>query len=337
MSDSENTYFERAYTSVELSNDDYHAETEHVTGSNLFDILQNSPAGWRFKDQEERTKAITARQEKQKPLSFGTTGHCVMLEPSRFEQEFFRMPTQEEFKDLLTSDQAMRSWLKERGIKGYSSMKTADLIKEIRSTGEPVNIWAEIFENAQKAAGDREQVPGGDYDKVLRMREVIMSNGDYADVIQNGEPEISLFCVIDGVPVKVRLDYVTPLGGIKDYKTTRSAQPEAFGRHAYDLGYWLKMALQHDCFCLAYGARPTSVSLLAQEKEPPFLALDHKLTPPQLAVGRMQYKTAIQLFAACKKADVWPSYANGKSQIDLDTPPYIKARFKHIFDQYEGK
>src|SRR6478736_2577576 len=320
MTDNKETYFERAYTAEELSNDDYHAETEHVTGSNLFDILQNSPAGWRFKEQEERQKAISARQEKQKPLSFGTTGHCVMLEPSRFEQEFFLMRTQEEFKDLLTTDQAILSWMKERG-----------------RTVEPVNILAEIFENVQKQVGDREQVPGGDYDKVLRMREVIMSNGDYADVIQNGEPEISLFCVIDGVPVKVRLDYVTPLGGIKDYKTTRSAQPEAFGRHAYDLGYWLKMALQHDCFCLAYGARPTSVSLLAQEKEPPFLALDHKLTPPQLAVGRMQYKTAIQLFAACKKADVWPSYANGKSQIDLDTPPYIKARFKHIFDQFEGQ
>ena len=331
------TYFEKAFTSRQLSNEAYHEEQDHITGSSIWKILQNSPAGWRFSEQEEREKAISARQERQKPLAFGTTGHCVLLEPSRFSDEFYRMPVQDEFKDLLTSDQAMRSWLKARGIKGYSTLSTAQLIREIRNTGESVNIWAEIFENAQKAAGEREQVPGKEYDKVLRMREVIMSNGSYADIITNGEPEISIYCVIDGVPVKVRLDYVSPQGDIIDYKTTVSANPERFGRQAHDLGYWCKMALQHDCFKLAYGRAPNKTSLLAQEKEPPFLVLRHNLTPGQLAVGRMQYRTGIQLFAACRAANVWPSYANGKSEIDLETPPYIYAKYRHIFEQFEGE
>ncbi|QQV88669.1 exodeoxyribonuclease VIII [Kosakonia phage Kc166B] len=331
------TYFVRAYSSSQLSNEAYHADDEYITGSSLFKMLQSSPAGWRFSEEEERQKAITARQEKQKPMAFGTTGHCVLLEPERFESEFFRMPVQEEFKDLLTSDAAMKSWLKARGIKGYSALKTDELIREIHNTGEAVNIWADIFDNAQKEAGEREQVPGKDYDKVLRMREVIMSNGSYADIINNGQPEISIYCVIDGVPVKVRLDYVSPQGDIIDYKTTVSANPERFGRHAFDMGYWLKMALQHDCFKLAYGRAPNKTSLLAQEKEPPFLVLRQNLTPGQLAVGRMQYRTAIQLFAACRAADVWPSYANGKNEIDLETPPYIYSKFRHIFEQFEGE
>lgn len=330
-------YFVKAYTSEEHSNEEYHSDEEYATGSILWALLENSPAGWRYRMDEEKRKEVTLRQKRQNPLDFGTSGHAVLLEPQRFNDEFYRMPSQEDFKDLLTSDQAMRGWLKERGIKGYSSMKTPELIAAIRSAGDGgrVNIWAEIFENAQKEAGNRIQVPGEEFDKVLTMREVIMSNGDYADIINNGQPEISIYCVIDGVKVKVRIDYVTPKGGLLDYKTTVSARPDLFGIQCVRMGYYLKMALQHDCFKLAYGHAPYKTSLLAQEKEYPYLCLMHNLTPPQLAVGRMLYKTALQLLAACQRANSWPSYANGKSEVDLETPVWFKAKFKHIFDEYE--
>jgi hypothetical protein len=44
-----------------------------------------------------------------------------------------------------------------------------------------------------------------------------------------------------------------------------SAKPDEFFRHAARLGYFMKMAMQHDMFVEAYGHAPRSVNLLVQE------------------------------------------------------------------------
>lgn len=323
------------FTADQLSNEDYHAETDHISGTSLWKILSTCLAKYRHESKEGK---------KTKPLVFGTTAHAMMLEPSRFDAEFYRMPSKDEFdsKLLITAVTGLQGWMKERGVDGRSStdpFKLISIIKQVcDASGEALPLfWHEIEHNAKSDAGTRIQVPGVDFDKCVRMRSVLLANQQFSDVINSGTPELSVFGEFDGVRVKCRFDRVTNDAEIWDYKTTDSAEPEKFKRKAFDLGYPMKMALQYHLFKQAYGMRPKSVNLLAQEnKEEPFLPCLFPLTRKTLLIGTAQLRQAISMYKFAKENDIWPSY-NGGNPVELDPPYYIEREYQHLWADAETK
>lgn len=329
----------------ELTNEQYHAETEHISGTSLWKIYSLCLAKWRFEDNESK---------KTKALVFGTTSHAMMLEPERFEAEFFRMPCPEDYTERdkdgnvtfapLTSVSAMQRYAKERGLAGRSKSDPADLAEIIRqaviasqSNGGDERMpifWHEIVDAAVKEAGERVQVPAEDYDKCMRMREVILANPQYSRVIHGGRSEVSVFFELFGVKVKVRWDRMTDDAEIWDYKTCDSCEPEKFKRRSFDLGYPMKMALQYQAFKAVYGRPPKGVVLLAQEKDEPFIPEEFRLTRKTLLIGMAQLRQALALYKFAKDNDAWTSYGGGKP-IDLDPPFYIEREFKHLWEDLE--
>lgn len=309
----------RVYFNNELSNQDYHADTEHINGSGLWNILDRCPAAWRYKDEED---------EQSKALIFGTGSHTALLEPERFDAEYARMPTKEDFgEDLLVTVNDMNSWAKERGIKGLSGKTKAEVIKIIRSTGEPVRIYDEERLFAELNAKGRILLEGDDYDAIQQMRAVIHSNSYYSSLLAGAYAEVSILGDLYGEKAKVRFDCLTKGGDIIDYKTAVSAKPEDFFRHAARLGYFMKMAMQHDMFCAAYPHPPRSVNLLVQEKKAPFIPALIRLTEEQLHIGRIQLHGAMEIYKACKKANSWPGYSMGNPVIEMETPEWFKKQF----------
>ncbi|KAF2282434.1 hypothetical protein GH714_044119 [Hevea brasiliensis] len=207
---------------------------------------------WRYKDEED---------EQSKALIFGTGSHTTLLEPEKFDAQFVRMPSKEEFgPDLLVTVPDMNSWAKERGIKGLSGKAKHELL---------------------------------------------------LDTVKGGYSEVSIMGELNGELAKVRFDYLSPGADLVDYKTAVTAKPDEFFRHAARLGYFMKMAMQHDMFVAAYGKPPRSVNLLVQEKKSPFIPALIRLTEEQLRIGRIQLNSAMQLYKACKKAQAWPGYSMG--------------------------
>lgn len=309
----------KVYFNNELSNQDYHADTEHINGSGLWNIYDRCPAAWRYKDEED---------EQSKALIFGTGSHTALLEPERFEAEYARMPTKEDFgDDLLVTVSDMNSWAKERGIKGLSGKTKADIIKIIRSTGEPVRIYDEECLLAELSAEGRTLLEGGDYDAIMQMRAVIHANSYYSSLLVGAYSEVSILGELLGEPSKVRFDCLTRGGDIIDYKTAVSAKPDEFFRHAARLGYFMKMAMQHDMFVEAYGHAPRSVNLLVQEKKSPFIPALIRLTEEQLRIGRIQLRSAMEIYKACRKANSWPGYSMGNPVIEMETPEWFKKQF----------
>ncbi|HHL7169749.1 TPA: PD-(D/E)XK nuclease-like domain-containing protein, partial [Klebsiella pneumoniae] len=252
----------KVYLNNELSNEQYHADTEHINGSGLWNIYDRCPAAWRYKDEED---------EQSKALVFGTGSHAALLEPERFEAEYARMPVVEDFpkdkdgnRTVLVTASDMNSWAKERGIKGLSGKTKAEVIKIIRSTGEPVRIYDEERLFAELNAKGRILLEGDDYDAIMQMRAVIHANSYYSSLLSGAYSEVSILGELLGEPSKVRFDCLTRGGDIIDYKTAVSAKPDEFFRHAARLGYFMKMAMQHDMFVEAYGHVPRSVNLLVQ-------------------------------------------------------------------------
>jgi hypothetical protein len=309
----------KVYLNNELSNEQYHADTEHINGSGLWNIYDRCPAAWRYKDEED---------EQSKALVFGTGSHTALLEPERFEAEYARMPTKEDFgEELLVTVSDMNSWAKELGIKGLSGKTKAEVIKIIRSTGEPVRIYDEERLFAELNAKGRILLEGDDYDAIMQMRAVIHANSYYSSLLSGAYSEVSILGQLLGEPSKVRFDCLTRGGDIIDYKTAVSAKPDEFFRHAARLGYFMKMAMQHDMFVEAYGHAPRSVNLLVQEKKSPFIPALIRLTDEQLRIGRIQLRSAMEIYKACKKANSWPGYSMGNPVIEMETPEWFKKQF----------
>lgn len=321
----------KIFSSEELSNTDYHAETDHVSGSQLHKLFTTSPAS--FKYGIETDDEGNPVEQKSRALEFGSCAHTNLLEQSKFEAEYMRgtVKTDQLDGELLTSQKACESWLKNRGIKGYSAKPYPELSAMIAAAlkpGEKVSILAEI-EQAELAAAEasgRNLIRGDDYDACMKMREVLYMNGEVRNIIGQGQAEVSCFAVVEGVPVKVRWDYLYNWNLI-DYKTTISAHPDQFGKQCYNAGYYLKMALQHDVFTLAYGREPSAVKLLAQEKKLPFIPVMYRMSDEQLTIGRLQYRAALQQYRACKERDVWPAYGGG-AEMELQTPNFVKQQYK---------
>lgn len=309
----------RVYFNNELSNHEYHADTEHINGSGLWNLYDRCPAAWRYKDEED---------DQSKALIFGTGSHTALLEPERFDAEYARMPTKEDFDDdLLVTVSDMNSWAKERGIKGLSGKSKSEVIKIIQATGEPVKIYDVERLIAEINANGRILLEGHDYDAIQQMRAVIHANSYYSSLLSGAYAEVSILGELNGEKAKVRFDCLTKGGDIIDYKTAVSAKPDEFFRHAARLGYFMKMAMQHDMFVAAYGHAPRSVNLLVQEKKAPFIPALIRLTEEQLRIGRIQLNGAMEIYKACKKANSWPGYSMGNPVIEMETPEWFKKQF----------
>ena len=168
---------------------------------------------------------------------------------------------------------------------------------------------------------------GDDYDAIMQMRAVIHANSYYSSLLAGAYSEVSILGELLGEPSKVRFDCLTRGGDIIDYKTAVSAKPDEFFRHAARLGYFMKMAMQHDMFVEAYGHAPRSVNLLVQEKKSPFIPALIRLTDEQLRIGRIQLRSAMEIYKACKKANSWPGYSMGNPVIEMETPEWFKKQF----------
>ena len=318
----------KVYTREELSNEEYHSETDHISGSSLVEIIQGSPAKWKFKQLNSCSKA----------LKFGTLSHCMILEQDVFDKEYLRATDLEAIEGLITSQTALSAALKKVGVAGTSGKGYSELVEMMYRSGEdwPIKWLIEQQESAQALVEGKELVSAADYDKVVAMREVLCNIPAYDKIVnsETAQKELSIFGEILGVGVKIRIDHVDVIDGvvmINDYKTTADASPEGFGKSAFSHGYLAKMSLQRDLFIKAFNEkRNVVVGLLAQEKVEPYLPMRYILTDEQLRIGRLQYIEALATYKKCKELDIWPGYSNGITEQELMIPDWAIKQYKEI-------
>ena len=341
----------KAFTSAEMTNDFYHDPeawtAKFVSGSSLGKIHATCLAKWRF-DQNQPTEA----------LIFGTQSHTNFESAELFKATYRRAPAPEDFENLITSQTAFAAKLKSFGLTGTSGKQYPELLKMLVDCGEELNVlWLiDMIAQCQAWADGVELVEAKAYDACVSMRQVLEMIPEHNACMNShtAQREYSLFGKISGVDVKVRLDHVDVITDeqtireygydpevhpeivvITDYKTTQSANPEEFPRLAFNLGYYLKMALQRDLFVKCFEEkRPVVVQLLAQEKKEPFLPMGFVMTQDQLIIGRDQYMKVIHQFNEAQKHDIWPSYSNGAPRVELETPDWVKKQYAHLFPQH---
>lgn len=129
--------------------------------------------------------------------------------------------------------------------------------------------------------------------------------------------------LVDHLPhnATLRGRYVLP-----DYKTAKSAAPEAIRKAIADYGYHI----QGDTYlsgmrALGIDDAPAFV-LVVQEKTPPYLVTIAEPDRDALRIGAKQNREALELYAECVANDHWPGYSSEVELLPL--PTWYENQFK---------
>lgn len=139
------------------------------------------------------------------------------------------------------------------------------------------------------------------------------------------DPEFGIWCRVrpDFFPHNHRI--------VADYKTTRSAAPDALQRAMFEYGYhqqadWYLTGIRE----LGLIESPRFLFIF-QEKDPPYLVTP--VTPSDIALdwARIQNRKARETFARCLDAGKWPGYTD--DILTLDLPVWAEHRLHERKEQ----
>ena len=96
--------------------------------------------------------------------------------------------------------------------------------------------------------------------------------------------------------------------------------PDAFQRHAFDMGYDLRVGFYRRS--AAYP--PPQYRFLMVENKPPYAIFVTALTPASLMIADTKAHRAIEVWGECLKTNQWPGYPS--QTCFVDPPPWEEAR-----------
>lgn len=171
-----------------------------------------------------------------------------------------------------------------------------------------------LYETFCADRGDREEVETRDYEKVLAVERSVRA-AFCCGLVEGGEHEVCL--VWDdpetGIRMKARCDCVHEDDWegdvIVDVKTAASAREDDFLRSIYKYGYFMQAAIYRAGWEALKG-RTAEFTILAVEKEPPFVPADFPLGPMTMEAGRLAFRSALRTCIECRKSGYWPGYRN---------------------------
>lgn len=163
------------------------------------------------------------------------------------------------------------------------------------------------------------------YDEYLLQAKQAQDNEIGKKIFMSGESEVVMIAEdpITGLPLKCRWDYINfDIGVGFDYKTTRNAHPDRFRWDIYKYKYYWQVALYRYIAGLLDVDLKTQL-ILAQEKEPPYVAVWYDLHEGALQKGLDEVKDTLLEFNRILKSNDFKGYVNertGRNIIPMDLP-----------------
>lgn len=147
------------------------------------------------------------------------------------------------------------------------------------------------------------------------MVEAVLAHPGARELLQQpGNPEVSLFGTDPdtGVDMRARFDYLpdftAPDPWAVDLKTARTASPEGFARAVAEHRYDIQMEWYLLLYAIITGDFTGRMKFVVVETEPPYLVGVYALSEEFADMGRRQARRALETYAACTAADLWPGY-----------------------------
>ena len=258
------------------SNDEYHEKIEYC-GSSILKKFKRSPLHWR-EEVGVQTDAFT----------FGSAYHTYMLEPDKFNDQFWVFDDEKIVNELLED-----GFSKPRATKKYKGW-----------------LYNYEMENDGKLRLSAEEM-----NRILMMSRRLLAHPYAKSLLSNGEAERSFYAEMEttvGIDVKckARPDYLKEKKRIVvDLKTCQDASAEGFQKAAAKWDYHIAAALYLDIVEGYYKTGlPWSFIFIAQEKFPPYAFNIFEASPNFIGQGRYEYELLMMLVKQCETNGKYPGY-----------------------------
>lgn len=270
------------YSAMAVSELTYHSDLESLSSSGARDLMKDTPAQFHFNRHEPR--------DPKPQYDFGHAAHKMVLGAGG---------------KIAVLDPAIHGLTKD-GERSKVPAATA--------------MWkaADAAARAQgKIVVTREQM-----DVAQRMAGKVFQHPLAKKLLTGGQAEHSIYWHDDttGVRLRMRFDYLVQLPNGRwiciDYKTALSADPEYFAKAVFEYGYHCQEAWYRDGLA-EIGITDVGFVFIVQQKKPPHQVSVCGIIPEHVDLGRQVNRKAIDLFAECSKADLWPSYEPTVHQIAM--------------------
>lgn len=128
-----------------------------------------------------------------------------------------------------------------------------------------------------------------------------------------------------GVWRRCRWDWLTPYGEIVDLKTCASAAPQDISKALFNFGYYQQNAWYRDGYTALFGEEPRDFLnvFVSTSPDEPYLVTIARLPDEHVELGRKRNREALERYADCTAAGVWPAWSDDIIDIPL---PYWAAK-----------
>jgi hypothetical protein len=278
---------------------EYHSNKEHISKSGLSEIKM-SPMHYK-----EGTESDEGEDEKKEALIFGSAYHCYILEPKKWEEEYYVMDDSKVYLALID--------------KGFTNPRNTKDYKQ----------WVD---SEMQIIGEKKVIKKAMFDRIKAMRDRLFSHPYAKMLLTNGRAEVgymgTMETEIGTINIKFKPDYIKDVKHLViDLKTTRNASKKGFPKEAADHNYHIQAALYADLMSKMEGQnRDFTFVFIAQEKKKPFAFNLFEAGVKFIAQGRYEYEMLLQLYKYCIDNNKWPGYQifcqNKYGLLTLELPPY---------------
>ena len=169
---------------------------------------------------------------------------------------------------------------------------------------------AKAKRDAVKAAG-KTPILSKHMDRIHAARKAFLAHGFVKGAFSGGKFEQSMFWRHPkfGFWCRARPDFLHEgLAHICDYKTTASANPNKFGKHAMDLAYHSRAAWYLEGCRVLFDKTPAHYWFVNQETKAPYLTSVVELDWMAIEAGQSENDRAAGIFDRCLNRNEWPGY-----------------------------
>ncbi len=206
----------------------------------------------------------------------------------------------------------------------------------ILGTGQPVEVL-DAPDYKKKAAQDwRDQVIAdgnvpmltAKYAEAVAIADAVRQHPTAGALFAEGDSEMSGFWQDEefGVWRRCRWDHVTPYGEVADLKSCASAAPADVAKAMFNFGYFQQNAWYRDGYTELFGEEPRDFLNVFVQTEPPYLITIARLADEHVELGRKRNREALERYADCTAAGVWPAWS--EDIIDISLPYWAERQIE---------
>ena len=199
------------------------------------------------------------------------------------------------FSDAFTLGTAAHSLILEQDVSNFVSVDADNWLTKA----------AKEAKTAALAAG-QQPLLRKEVEQVKAMQAAVMAHPLARDLFIGHKAEESVFWEEDGLTLKCRPDAWKP-GLLVDLKTTVNADPNEFGKTAYNFGYHQSAAHYIDGVKAATGEELPFHFVLVEKTEP-YLVSVVELDWEAIDLGRALNDRAKRIYRECVESNTWPGY-----------------------------